>query len=355
MDTMDPDDLIQVKHRVFVDASVLVGSVRSTKTLDLAKLHLLAQAASIELVTTTLTRQEFARKAAERVLKRIDVIERDDARRWISEVAGVELPSFADGELYEHLFFGFRRIIIDATSGDRWVCLDSAEIDLNAVFDQYGRRTGLFDLRVKKSQYADAIIFEQLKAIACDTVPLIIFAFDDDFTHATDDSRFIRLTKSWEGLLDALGVGEDVPEVRGLLQAQEQLVIDVFIDKYAAQIEALARSTAFPLDEPGKPVILNVDVDQGPALRAEDEVLVAGVFTVHAEIRGHLPPDFLRLFGVSVELSAYPARPLRISSRIDVTAILYLGDRGGYAGELELMADFGGFAIRPLYWQPLNA
>ena len=72
-------------------------------------------------------------------------------------------------------------------------------------------------LQQKRTNFADAFIFECIKVEASSEEPIIIISDDKDFEKPVESENHISLLKSLPDLFKAIGLEIEAPEVKGFL------------------------------------------------------------------------------------------------------------------------------------------
>ena len=158
--------------------------------------------------------------------------------------------------------------------------------------------------------------------------------------------------KSWEELLGYLNIEDDVPEMQGLVEAHKCVIIEQFVRR----LEPYARRRNMGNDEGTDTsemntaqYIRNVVAEQGPSIRSENEIIVAGTVTVSAELPQDCPPEYLMQWEPVRQGGLGPlSGTIEASCKIEVTAIMTAEENNVFTGEMEM--EFGGFAIMPIHW-----
>ena len=166
------------------------------------------------MFTSEVTELQAAKNLAEGDCRLIAPVGDSNFRHIVNEMIGVHLPEVDMSELYRQSFIKRRKAIEAATSGNRWECLEFTGIRFMDIFLQYGEKKGLFTDQVKKDQFADAVVFEQIKRRALADVPIFIYSKDRDFEKIGRDTEHIGYAASLRVLLILLRMNDNVPETK---------------------------------------------------------------------------------------------------------------------------------------------
>lgn len=191
----------------------------------------LVNAGLVKVVTTDLTKAEVAKKHANNDFEIIGGITRKRFRALVEEVIGFNLPTISSEELQSRLFEKYQKSTDAMFERLRAETLAIDGVKPSAVFESYGRKTGLFSGEAKKAQFPDAFIWEVLKAIATKDDPLIIVADDADFDGVVRDHEHFTRLKSIPDLFAKLDLQiEAAPDVEAFLEDHKDDVVAV-VDK----------------------------------------------------------------------------------------------------------------------------
>ena len=344
-------DQVGPKYRLFVDTNVMVELFLRNRRFQLEKLYLIRELVRAELLTTTITQYEFAKKAAEIEYKKIRFIEDEEIRALIHANTDDQIKELGKGELYLKMFEKYYASMVAETSRHSWDCLDSNRIDLNHIFAQYGRKEGMFEEGTKKAQFADAIVFEQMKAVATDEMPVIIFSRDGDFEKVAKEEPHIEHAKSWEELFELLNIEDSVPEMHGLVEAHTDVIVDRFIQRMGERFMDSYEGPD-PSEFIAAQYIRSVVAEQDFSMRSGDKILVAGTVTISAELPQDYPPEYLTLWGTARQRAfGIASGAIEVSCKIEVTAIMSAVEKGIFAGLMEIaMSEPGGHQFMLIDW-----
>ena len=272
---------------IFVDANVLFSmfSDKKSKKLKFDAFDLLASARNARLLTTDITRIEVAKNLAESDCKLISPIENHRVRERVRKMLKVSLPPVDMPTLYLEAYQGHKKAVEMETSGHNWECLNIGGIQILDVFSQYGEKRGLFFEETKKHQFADAIVFEQIKRKAASDTPVLIFSRDKDFESAARETENVDYADEWMDLLDLLKVHEDIPEVQGFIEE----IRDFIVKTIAEKLHHPSREYPDGFKPTTIDYITQVVVESGPSMRYDDRILVSGKVTFFAEVPLEVP------------------------------------------------------------------
>ena len=286
--------MVKPKFRIFVDTNVLISEFFAGNEFQLEKLILVSKVSGSKLLTTTITQFEFAKNAATNVYEKISCIEDEYSRKLIYDITKMKLPELNKGDIYRQKYEDFHKMIVSKTSRKPWNCLDSNNVDLNLVFSKYGRREGIFEEGAKKNQFADAIVFEQIKNQQSDNVPIVIFSKDKDFKLASSKEENIEHVESWENLLGYLEIEDQVPKMQDFLESQEKMIVDMFI-------ELMDANSPDDYELIMTDYIRSVDVKQGPSMKSEQTIYISGIVEIKVELPFGYALNFIPLSKLNLE------------------------------------------------------
>lgn len=213
-------------QKVFLDANVLIkmGSPPGGPLGD--RLHDLVKAGIIEIVTTDLTIQEVSKKHTQNDYDVIKEISRHHFRKLVTTYTGIELRTLSKTELKAAIRQKFDTAVLSMMTRLKSRILSLDQIKPSVVFNAYSNESGFFSGEIKRSQFADAFIFETLKHEASATSPLIIVSEDNDFRSPVESEPHITLLKSVPALFEHLGFNPiNVPQLSSYFDAHyDQLI-----------------------------------------------------------------------------------------------------------------------------------
>ena len=295
--TNELDQILRTRLRIFVDANVLISMLSGEQNRGVDRLHVISKASKASLLTSDITRIEVAKNLAEFDCKKIAPMTNPKFRQLANEMLNVRLPAIEMCELYQKAFERHRTCVEDLTDEDLtdlmgigyWECMKAEEIDLLDIFLQYGKKHGLFSEHTKKHQFADAIVFEQLRCRATDDIPIIIFSRDRDFAKICSETENIDHVDSWDGLLKLLQIDEDVPEVDGLIDGYKDKIVKIVSDRFDDH-----NTNEFKTDT--LTYITGVETKPSVSMRFENEIVVSGGLVVRAQLPSGCSHSYIQLW-----------------------------------------------------------
>ena len=290
IDSGESDELLRPRIGIFVDANHLFSMFSEENNWCLEMLDLVSQAGNAVLLISEITRFEVAKNLAERDCKEILPVNKNRFRRVVNEMLNVQLQQVDMTELYLQAYSRYLELIEKGTSWGRWECLELSGIDLLDIFAQYGSKKGLFADETKKHQFADAVVFEQLKRKADASMPVFIFSRDKDFEGVARESENIKLAKTWEDLFQLLGMSHDVPEAVDLFNRHR----DVIIKEIADWFDKTSAKDGDEYQTNTLDYIIDVDVKQGGGIRFGEDILVSGQIDLRAQLPLECPISYMR-------------------------------------------------------------
>ena len=289
-DTKALDDLLRTRLGIFVDANHLFSMFSGEHNQGLETLRVVSEAGRASLLISEITRIEVAKNLAERDCKTLEPVKDKRFRDLVQEMLRVQLPPADIHELYLQAYERYTETVEAATSKDRWECLELGGIHLSDIFAQYGMKHGLFTDETKKHQFADAVVFEQLKRAATADMPVFIFSRDKDFEGVARETEHIELAKTWNELFELLGMNNDVPEAAGLIERNKDVILKAvseYIDKIGARDGDEFQTNTLEY-------IRHVDVKPGASIRFKNDILVSGKIIFRAQLPPGCPFLYLR-------------------------------------------------------------
>lgn len=237
--------------------------------------------------------------------------------------------------------------------------MNSNDVELNHVFRQYGRREGLFAEDRKKGQFADAVVFEQIREIATEQVPVVVYSNDVDFEKAAEPEPNLHHVRSWSELLTLLNVEDDVPNIQGFLDAHANEVaatslrlLLTYETPFSGQQQGLHWSETGFTEPDTEELVRHVVAEQGPSIRFRDQVFVSGTVKIETALPGEIGSECARRDVPEDRGARLRSGDVVVRFAVEVTAFLLKDEGGRHCGELELETDFGGFAVIPaITWE----
>ena len=359
------DQQVRSQLGIFVDANVMISMLRKNSEFETQHNHLdilrmVSRARKAILFTSEVTKIEAAKNLAEIDCKIIAPVENPNFRYLLNEMIDVHLPEVDMDELYRQLFIRRSEAIEAATSGGHWECLELTNICLMDIFTQYGQKKGLFADQAKKHQFADAVVFEQIKRRASADFPMFIYSKDKDFERVGRETENIEYAASLPELLALLRMDDNVPETKGFIESHKNLIandISMKLDTFCS-CEANTEEV-----EPRKfGDRRRIDVKQEASIRFENDIVISGRVTIEAKLlRKCLSIDCPKNHARGWELGGptYAMDGQDVINAVHViyvTAVMHDGDRANknektLYGTLYSETDGGSYRIMPAEWK----
>lgn len=239
----------------------------------------------------------------------IKEVMRSHFRKIVKEVLGTTLPETTSTELKTRLTKRYSRSTDAMFKGLRCKTLAIDNVKPSTVFSAYAAGEGFFTGEGKKNQFADAFIFECLKAEASNEEPVIVVSGDGDFDKPVKSGDDILLVKSLPNLFETLGLQADKRQITSFLERHEEELIKAVDDEL--------RSRFFIVEDVNNAEIDDVEVTQvevleltnfGSAKKGEP-ILVVGNLSVAADVEVSML--------VTVDKDGKPERIEELRSRDD--------------------------------------
>ncbi|ALL65768.1 hypothetical protein K788_0006454 [Paraburkholderia caribensis MBA4] len=277
-------------QKVFLDANVLIQEGKEGSPI-IERLVDLVDAGLVSVMTTDLTMTEVAKKHAENDLNVVKDYARPHFRAILSEVVDETLPEINKARLKESLFEKYRRATTRMFKALGATILSVDDVRPSDVLRAYSNREGFFSGEGKKAQFPDAFIFECLRKIANDELPIIIVSSDGDFVGPSKAASNISLVKTFADLFAALGLEIEAPEVEEFFDDDR----DELVSRFDAEVSNWGLQVSDVLDaEIDEATVTNVQLDHFTAFRSIRDggnILVAGYATVTADV-SYTHPDW---------------------------------------------------------------
>ena len=270
--------------KVFLDADIVIREGKPPGGPLLSRLKDLVDDDVITVLTTDLTCRQVAKKHVENDYKVIKEVRRSHFRKIVKEVMGTTLPETTSTELKARLTKRYSRST-DAMFKDlRCKTLAIDNVKPSTVFSAYTADEGFFTGEGKKNQFADAFIFECIKAEASNGEPVIIVSGDGDFDKPVKSEDDISLVKSLPDLFETLGLQADEGQITSFLERHKEELIKAADDEL--------RFRSFIVEDVNNAEIDDVEVTEvevleltnfGSAKKGES-ILVVGNLSVGADV-----------------------------------------------------------------------
>ena len=335
---------------IFIDANVLVSTLSAKESKQLDALDLLASARNAQLLTTDITRIEVAKNLAEADCKVILPIKNSRLRELVMNMMDVQLPSVEIPAFHLKAFQKYKKAVETETSGQNWECLDMDGIQILDIFAQYGEKRGLFCEQTKKHQFADAIVFEQIKHKASSDTPVLIYSRDKDFDAPAQATENVEYVQNWTDLLNLLGMHQDIQEVQGFIEENTNLIVKIVAEKLdhpKSEYRDGIRPTTIDY-------ITKVDFEPGVSMRYDDRILISGKVTISAQLPLDVPISYAKKWANEDALG-----PLDVDGQLEcynavcgiyVSAMLNEYDNDIWSGLMEMSTVTGVYAFVTLEW-----
>ena len=335
---------------IFIDANVLFSMFSAKQSKQLDALDLLASARNARLLTTDITRIEVAKNLAEADCKLISPLGNHRFRERVKKMTKVSLPPFDMSTLYLEAYQRHKKAIEMETSGENWECLNIGGIQIIDIFSQYGEKRGLFSHRTKKHQFADAIVFEQIKRKATTDAPVLIYSRDKDFDTPAQETENVGYANNFTDLLDLLEMHQDIPDVQGFIEENKAFIVRTVAEKF----DHPRREYPDGIQPTTIDYITQVHVESGASIRYDDRILVSGKVTIFAQLPLEVPfsyaenwanEDAFEPLDVDGQLECYNA-----VCGVYVWAMLSEYENGIWSALMEMGTVTGGYAFTTLEW-----
>jgi len=168
-------------QKVFLDANVVISAGKPPGGPIISRVEDLVDAGLVEILTTDLTIAEVAKKHAENDYDVIKDAARPHFRDIVQEHLGAKLPKITKAEMKQQISKTYHKKVTEMFDRLKATTLPIDEVKPSTVFDDYSNQKGFFSGDGKKDQFADAFIFEAIKAEASEATPVIIVSEDGDF------------------------------------------------------------------------------------------------------------------------------------------------------------------------------
>jgi hypothetical protein len=165
--------------------------------------------------------------------------------------------------------------------GAKALAIDS--IKPSVVFSAHAAGEGFFTGEGKRDQFADAFIFECLKAEASKKEPVIIVSNDCDFEKPVEGQDHISLVKSLPELFKMLGLQVDAPEVDDFLEEHKDELVEA-VDSELADWGLMGDVEDAEIEETS---VTEVEVKEITSFGSTEEggpILVVGRLAVKANV-----------------------------------------------------------------------
>lgn len=277
--------------KVFLDADIVIREGKPPGGPLLSRLKDLANDDVITVLTTDLTCQQVAKKHVENDYKVIKEVRRSHFRKIVEEVMGTTLPETTSTELKARLTKRYGRST-DAMFKDlRCKTLAIDNVKPSTVFSAYAADEGFFTGEGKKNQFADAFIFECIKAEAANGEPVIIVSDDGDFDKPVKSENNISLVKSLPDLFETLGLQVDKRQITSFLEHHEEEFIKAADDALRFRSFIVEDVNNAEIDDVGVTEVDVLELTNFGSVKKGEPILVVGNLSVVADV-SYSHPDW---------------------------------------------------------------
>ena len=278
--TTEMDRPLRPRLGIFVDANVLFSIYKGKANYTFELLHVISVEMNLSLFTSEVTRTEAAKNLAEDKCKRLAPVENQEFRKLAKEMIDIHIPDIDMSNLYQQTYCRCLQEIEADTSGGNWECLGFSNIQFMDIFSQYGQKQGLFTEQTKKHQFADSVVFEQIKRRASTDFPIFIYSGDKDFEKVCRETENIKHAASLPDLFELLGIDDKVPEAEGLIEGHKELLIKDISER----LDTFCEIHTGELGPTKLGYIRKTHVHQGKSIRFENRIVVPGKVAVIARL-----------------------------------------------------------------------
>ena len=335
---------------IFIDANVLISLLSARQSTELDALDLLASARNARLLTTDITRIEVSKNLAEADCEAVSPLINGRTRERVRQMMKVALPPVDLRTLYLEAYQRHKKAVEITTPGKDWECWDTGGIQVIDIFSQYGEKRGLFSDRTKKHQFADAIVFEQIKRKATSDTPVLIYSRDKDFKATAQETENVDYVDNWTDLLIFLEMHQDIPEVQGFIEENRDFIVRTVAEK----LDHPRREYPDEIQPTTIDYITQVHVEPGASMRYDDRILVSGKVTIFAQLPLEVPFSYAKKWAnedafepldVDGQLECYNA-----VCGIYVWAMLSEYENGIWSALMEMGTVTGQYTFTTLEW-----
>ena len=335
---------------IFIDANILIPMFSNRESKGLDALDLLASARNARLLTTEITRIEVAKNVAEVDRELISRLENVRIREVVRPMMKVSPPPVDMPTPHQEAFRRHKTAVEIGTSGHNWECLNIGDTQILDIFSQYGEKRGLFSEGTKKHQFADAIVFEQIKHKVTSDTPVLIYSKDKDFKATAQETENVDYVDNWTDLLNFLEMHQDIPDVQGFIEENKDFIVRTVAEKLDHQ----RREYPDGIQPTTIDYITKVDVESGASMRYDDRILVSGKVTIFAQLPLEVPFSYAKKWAnedafepldVDGQLECYNA-----VCGIYVWAMLSEYENGIWSALMEMGTVTGEYTFTTLEW-----
>ena len=173
----------QATINIYLDSNIIIKLGVPPQSPSLDRINDLQRKGVINVVTTSLTIDEIAKKYTSNDFKLISGIARSGFKKAFSKISDLELPFDNKQDLFEALLKENRKEVTKFHKTLSASVIDIDGVKPSSVFDQYAKGLGVFADGAKDGQVQDAFIFEALKLGLKEIGQIHIVSSDKDFEH----------------------------------------------------------------------------------------------------------------------------------------------------------------------------
>jgi hypothetical protein len=225
--------------KVFLDANVVIGAGKPPGGPLFERVVDLVSAGFIDVITTDLTKSEVAKKHIENDYDVIKDIGKPHFRKIVEAALGATLPEVEKADIKEVLLKKYSNEVEAMFAALKAKALSIDTVRPSVVFNDYSAEKGFFSGERKRYQFADAFIFECLRAEASEDAPLTIVSNDGDYDGPTAAEKFISVVKSIPDLFEKLDLEVERPDVDAFLAERKERIkeiVDTEVNNWGLQV-----------------------------------------------------------------------------------------------------------------------
>ena len=277
--------------KIFLDADIVIQEGRPPGGPLLGRLKSLVADGVVTVLTTDLTCQQIAKKHTENDYNIIKELGRPHFRKVVKEVVGTTLPKTTKSELKAKLVELRSRATKDMFKALRCKTLAIDNVKPSTVFSAYAADEGFFTGEGKKNQFADAFIFECIKAEVANGEPVIIVSDDGDFDKPVKGEDNISLVKSLRDLFETLGLQADKRQITSFLEHHEEEFIKAADDALRFRSFIVEDVNNAEIDDVEVTEVEVLELTNFGSVKKGEPILVVGNLSVVADV-SYSHPDW---------------------------------------------------------------
>lgn len=270
--------------KVFLDANVIIGAGKPPGSPLFERVVDLVSAGFIDVVTTDLTKSEVARRHIENDYDVIKDVGKAHFRNIAKAALGITLPEVERADIKEVLRKKYLKEVEEMFVALKAKTLLIDTVRPSVVFNAYSDEKGFFAAERKRHQFADAFIFECLRAEASEEAPLTIVSNDGDYDAPTADEKFMSVIKSIPDLFQQLDLEVERPDVDAFLAGQKERIreiVDTEVNNWGLQVTDVEDAE---IDKATVTSVELVDLKSFERVTEEGDVLVIGSMEITATV-----------------------------------------------------------------------